>query len=58
MVDENGEIFSNTDVENADQTSFGKLHKDSEKLSKYVFTLAVILILWNSLLPIAYFLVK
>ena len=58
MVDENGEIFSNIEAENADQVSFGKLHKDSEKLSKYVFTIALILILWTSLLPIAYFLVK
>jgi Domain of unknown function (DUF4149) len=59
MVGENGEIFSTVETaENTAVASFQKLHKASEKESKLVCYIAIVLILWNVVLPISLFLLK
>jgi hypothetical protein len=58
MVGETGEIFSSNDTETNVKASFQTLHKASEKESKLVCYIAMLLILWNVLLPITFFLVK
>ena len=58
MVGENGEIFSTATDETTAVVSFQKLHKASEQQSKWVCYLAMGLILWNALIPIAFVIVK